>query len=386
LISVTFILNHIILIIRIFNWEVENMMNKKGISIFVVSVFILSVFGASAGSILDINDNICLGEKDISNVSREDELDQYQNNMTENIGVLIGQIPIPENPINIQAAQSFIPTKDMIIRAELFIGKNITASSPLIVSIRSELIEDDLTSAIIEPDQVPTQELDWVEIDFDDIFLTAGQTYYIVALTENITDNFYGWGANNNSESYPHGCAWFSINDGLNWTNESAASNSQSVESFIYKHDKPLFDDHVTWDMCFRTYGFENQPPSTPTITGPNSGKPGTSYTYTFTTGLDPDGDEVSYYIEWGDNSTSGWTGFIPSGPPGYTESHSWSLEDTYVIRCKAKDEFDAESDWGELTVKIPRDKSINLPLQGLYKFLQSYPNLLSIFQHILNL
>ena len=359
------------------------MMNKKKISIFVVGVFILSVFGASAGSILDNNENIFWGQKEISNVLRGDELDQYQDNMTENTGVPIGQIPIPENPINIQAAQSFIPAKNIITRAELFIGKNSTATYPLIVSIRSELIEDDLTSAMIEPDQVPTEELDWVEIDFDDVFLIAGQTYYIVAFTENTTDNFYGWGANNNSESYPQGCAWFSIDDGLNWTNESASSNSQSVESFVNQHNQPVFDEQVTWDMCFRIYGFDNQPPSNPTITGPTSGKPGTSYSYTFTTALDPDGDEVSYYIEWGDNSTSGWTGYIPSGPPGYSESHSWSSNDNYTIRCKAKDEFDAESGWGELTVKIPRDKSIN---NLFLRFLQSHPYLFPIIKHILNL
>lgn len=353
---------------------------KKIIAILVVWALFLYGLGAVAINIDDMSHIELINSKK-SLVSSYDELDQYQDNMTENTGVLIGQIPIPENPINIQVAQSFIPTKDIITRAELFIGKNSTATYPLIVSIRSELIEDDLTSAIIEPDQVPTEEFDWVEIDFDDIFLTAGQTYYIVALTENSTDNFYGWGANNDSESYPQGCAWFSINDGLNWTNESASSNSHSVESFVYQHDHPVFDGNITWDMCFKTYGFDNQPPSIPTITGPTSGKPGKSLAFTLYS-VDPDGDDIRYIINWGDNNTE-TTSFAPSGT-NVTISHTWAEVGEYTIIVKAEDGYGAESDWSDpYLIIIKKSKSIN---NTLLRFLQGYPNILTIIRQLLNL
>jgi hypothetical protein len=122
--------------------------------------------------------------------------------------------------------------------------------------------------------------------------------------------------------------------------------------------------------------------PDAPIITGPTNGKPGISYLYTFTSALDPDGDEVSYFIDWGDSSTSGWTFYIPSGPPGYSESHSWSSEGNYTIKAKIKDIFGIESDWSELTVTMPRAKSLsNLPL---LRFLERYPILNFLLQRLL--
>jgi hypothetical protein len=47
-----------------------------------------------------------------------------------------------------------------------------------------------------------------------------------------------------------------------------------------------------------------NQPPNPPTITGPAEGKVGTAYDYNFTA-IDPDGDEVYYFIDWEDNTNS---------------------------------------------------------------------------------
>ena len=57
----------------------------------------------------------------------------------------------------------------------------------------------------------------------------------------------------------------------------------------------------------------ENNPPNKPTITGNSSGKPGTEYEYTFVS-TDPEEDEISYYIDWGDNTSTGWTRTLPSG------------------------------------------------------------------------
>ena len=71
-----------------------------------------------------------------------------------------------------------------------------------------------------------------------------------------------------------------------------------------------------------------NQLPNAPTIDGPTSGSAGTSYTYTFTA-TDPDGDDVKYYIDWGDGDTE-WTGFSASGIP-VVVSHTWGEEDTYL-------------------------------------------------------
>jgi hypothetical protein len=97
-----------------------------------------------------------------------------------------------------------------------------------------------------------------------------------------------------------------------------------------------------------------NNPPEKPSIDGKLNGKIGVGYTYRIVT-TDPDKDDVSYYIDWGDGFSSGWTRFRESGSDFYV-LHSWSKRGSYYIRVKAKDVFDAESDFAVLTVTMPKD------------------------------
>ncbi|MCK5636947.1 MAG: PKD domain-containing protein, partial [Thermoplasmatales archaeon] len=113
-----------------------------------------------------------------------------------------------------------------------------------------------------------------------------------------------------------------------------------------------------------------NTPPEKPTIDGPTSGKVGTPYPYTFTS-IDPDGDQVSYYIDWDDGNITDWTGFQTSGD-SYSESHTWTTKGTYMIRAKAKDTDGYKSDWGTLEVAMPRDKATNNML--LHQLLSKFP------------
>jgi len=95
-----------------------------------------------------------------------------------------------------------------------------------------------------------------------------------------------------------------------------------------------------------------NDPPEKPTIEGELNGKINTEYGYTFLSS-DPEGLHIWYYIEWGDDHDTGWIGPYPSGEK-IDLSHKWNYRDTYIIRCKAKDPYGAESDWGELRVTMP--------------------------------
>ena len=104
--------------------------------------------------------------------------------------------------------------------------------------------------------------------------------------------------------------------------------------------------------------GPQNNEPFTPQINGPSSGEPGGSYDYTIVT-TDPEFDDVFYYIEWGDGDTEEWIGSYSSGEQ-ITINHTWDVEDTYVIRVKAKDLQGAESDWATLEISIPKDKIKN--------------------------
>jgi nitroreductase len=100
-----------------------------------------------------------------------------------------------------------------------------------------------------------------------------------------------------------------------------------------------------------------NTPPGDPDISGPIDGKIGILYNYTFTS-TDLDGDNVSYYVRWGDGDIVSWTDFQMSGS-SYLDSHKWTDIGNYVIKAKAKDIYGEESNWTEFEIKIsnPRNK-----------------------------
>jgi len=126
----------------------------------------------------------------------------------------------------------------------------------------------------------------------------------------------------------------------------------------------------------------ENSAPNKPDKpSGPTSGERGVSYKYKFRT-TDPEGDLVSYYIDWGDGDSTGWTDFVPSAT-SITKSHSWEKRDKYNIRVKAKDIDGKESAWSTLEVSMPKnkEKTFNLPL---LKLLENYPLIYQLLQRFL--
>ncbi|UCD13323.1 MAG: M28 family peptidase, partial [Thermoplasmatales archaeon] len=84
-----------------------------------------------------------------------------------------------------------------------------------------------------------------------------------------------------------------------------------------------------------------SEPPHPPSITGPKTGIEEEEYEFTFVT-TDPEGDDVYYYVEWGDDTHSEWFGPYNSGEEA-TATHTWTLEGDYEIRAKAKDIYDVE-------------------------------------------
>jgi hypothetical protein len=90
-----------------------------------------------------------------------------------------------------------------------------------------------------------------------------------------------------------------------------------------------------------------NEPPETPTPPdGPESGILGIQYPFTAVTN-DPEGDNISYKFDWGDENISGWLGPYSSGSPA-TGQHAWNALGDFTVRVKAKDTNGAESDWSE--------------------------------------
>lgn len=127
----------------------------------------------------------------------------------------------------------------------------------------------------------------------------------------------------------------------------------------------------------------QNYPPSPPTIDGPTTGKPGSTYKYTFTS-IDPNGDDVSYYIKWGDGSVEDWSFFQTSGSPGYYKGHKWDEQDVYIIEAKAKDINSAESDWATFAIAMSRNVVSTISL--FLRFFERFPNEFPILRHLIGL
>ena len=132
---------------------------------------------------------------------------------------------------------------------------------------------------------------------------------------------------------------------------------------------------------AFSITAVANEPPNTPTIDGPTSGKPGVEYDFIFYT-TDPNGDDVYYCVSWG---CCGSGDFHTYGP--YTSgievtlSHSWDEQGNYVIQAYAKDIHEAESDTATFELSMPRIKAIN---RLSLNFLQCHPNLFPLLQMLL--
>jgi hypothetical protein len=129
------------------------------------------------------------------------------------------------------------------------------------------------------------------------------------------------------------------------------------------------------------TIAAANQPPTAPDIEGKTSGTVGVEYTYGFCSS-DPDGDNITICISWGDGTGDVCIGPFESGAC-VTATHTWTQQGTYTIKAQASDGI-AESDWSTLEVTMPRSKIVqNLLIQ---RFFEQFPNAFQILIQLLKL
>lgn len=119
-----------------------------------------------------------------------------------------------------------------------------------------------------------------------------------------------------------------------------------------------------------------SEPPTVPEIEGPNLGKVGTEYNFSLVS-TDPEEKQIYYYIDWGDETNTGWIGPYSSGEAVY-ESHVWIDAGDFEITAKAKDIDDVQSSWSP-----PHFIHIDMPILevgsitgGLFKIKSSIANL----------
>jgi len=120
--------------------------------------------------------------------------------------------------------------------------------------------------------------------------------------------------------------------------------------------------------------------PEAPTITGETDGKVEVEYEYTFCS-IDPNGDDVCYYVEWGDGEITDWTDAYESGEE-VVLSHTWNERGTYTIRARAKDTNNLWGPWGELEVSMPVNQQNQYPLLELFR--ERFPLLYQLFIRVL--
>jgi len=175
---------------------------------------------------------------------------------------------------------------------------------------------------------------------------------------------------------------------------EKVASNisTPSFEPGALANGLTYFWNVVAWDnhgastngpgWYFTTLGTTNHQPSKPSKpSGPTNGKHGQEYSYTTST-TDPDGDKVYYMWDWGDGNYSEWLGPNNSGAT-CKANHTWSTKGSYSIKVKAKDIYNATSDWSDpLPITMPYS------YQPIHQFLEwlfeRFPNAFPILKQLL--
>jgi hypothetical protein len=123
-----------------------------------------------------------------------------------------------------------------------------------------------------------------------------------------------------------------------------------------------------------------NNPPNAPTINGPNKAKKGVGSTYEFNSS-DPDGDDLYYYIEWGDGSNTSWIGPYSTGK-SFTLKHIWNEKNSFQIKAKVKDDDGVESNWTIFKVSTFKNRVLYSSIleKVLYKLQDYFPILKLVF------
>ena len=130
----------------------------------------------------------------------------------------------------------------------------------------------------------------------------------------------------------------------------------------------------------FMRRGKIKNPPDKPEGAGPCSGKSRIEYTFEFVT-TDPDGDNISYYVDWGDGNNTSWIGPFESGQ-AFAVAHTWYERGCYIIKCQAIDIWGDESEWLIHMFWIDRSKTLSYSL--LLNFLEQYQPINLILQRLM--
>jgi hypothetical protein len=293
----------------------------------IIGIFIMMLLLTTTVNVIGLIENNKHNDKiNLSNPSPDDILDQeqpydcgYGARITEDRWL----------------AQSFKPTLEILTRIQLkmFRHGNPSRDIELTVSIRDSFDGNVLTTFSVDADQIISNDY-WLEFDFNNIIIIPGYEYFIICQASGgDTDNCYCWyfGV---GDAYTNGQGYSSRNSGRDW------------EIYITSHGNES-------DFSFRTYGRKQIPSKPETPTGPEVGDIGIEYIY-YSKSTEPLDKQLYYLWDWGDDIISNWLGPYESGET-VSNTHSWSEEGIYVVKVKAKNIDEIESEWSNpIIVGIP--------------------------------
>ena len=308
---------------------------KKGMVLGIIALFLGAGVVLSVGREVEeiqeteINDFI-----DIISNPPPDELDQYQSAL-DNISFFKGWT----------MSQSFKPTLNTLTRVKLWLQNEYNAQDTLTVSIKSDLYGNNITYKTIPADTI-LYGGDWYEFDFPDIRVNLEETYYIVFYDNDlwIPPSVIGW-AGENHNNYSRGSIWL-----------FEVLNNEWVE---YYPDQ--------WDFTFKTYGYNNQPPSKPTcryIRKENELSVSSN---------DVERDKIRYGISWDNNQVvEYWTDYFNSSLEVRIDCANYKG----TVGVIAEDEYGDQSEWVSVT-----SKSKPYMIGILQRFLDNHQHMFSLLQ-----
>jgi len=153
---------------------------------------------------------------------------------------------------------------------------------------------------------------------------------------------------------------WDTIIGGFEWNDLMLKSVHQTTDGgYILGGDA----EEINWTLddyyLMKIDIIDDTPPEKPEFYGPSYGKIYVKHTFTAST-TDPDGDNVYYIFDWGDNSNSGWLGPYHSGEE-ITASHRWTTTGTGLLKVRAKDIHGVMSEWSDpIEFTVPRNRITN--------------------------
>ena len=143
--------------------------------------------------------------------------------------------------------------------------------------------------------------------------------------------------------------------------------------SIDYDYRDLRFAQDTYWDelIIWLHESPSSRAPTAPSIDGKNTATVNQAEEFIFRS-TDPDGDDIYIFVDWGYNDETDLVGPKKTGE-AQTGSHVWFYEGGFIIKAIAIDENGVISDWGYLTISVPKQKT------KIHPGFQSLTNLFSI-------